>query len=370
MENKKISSIQVGALLIMITIAAFSGIGIFSIVKASGIDAYLSVLIAGIIGTIYLLVYFYIAGYEPDLMLGEKICKLFGNKIGNILNIVVAGLILILGINVMFNLANFIVSQFLPETPNYVVGILFAIVVIYVNIKGIETLARTSFILTILSIILFGVTSFGLSATFEINNLMPFLEHGISRPFQGAFYILSLNLVSIFNLLIIPKNQLIDSKKLKRIMSISYVISIVALFVIVILTLGNLGIYLASIYQYPEYIVLKRIKIFNFIDRIENILTIQFIFSMFVSMCFGVYCVANLLKPRHKSKLLPTLVTILILIVATKAFKNNTIFNNYTYHIMPFIRLVFVAIIFIIALFIFIKRRKSRNQNKQDYYIE
>lgn len=370
MENKKISSIQVGALFIMITIAAFSGIGIFSIVKASGIDAYLSVLIAGIIGIIYLLIYFYIADYEPNLMLSEKVCKIFGNKLGKVLNIIIAILILILGINVMFNLANFIVSQFLPETPNYVIGILFSIVIIYVNIKGIETLARTSFILAILSLILFLVTAFGLSTNFETSNLMPFLEHGITRPFHGVFYILSLNLVSIFNLLIIPKNQIFDSKKLKLIMSISYVISIIALFVIAILTLGNLGIYLASIYQYPEYIVLKRIKIFSFVDRIENILTIQFIFSMFVSMCFGVYCVANLLKPRHKSKLLPTIITILILTISTMAFKNNTIFNNYTYHIVPFIRLAFVAIVFMIALVIFIKRRKLRKVNKQDYYIE
>lgn len=370
MESKKISSIQVGAIFILITIAAFSGIGIFSIVKASGIDAYLSVLIAGVIGIIYLLVYFYIVGYEPDLMLSEKICKLFGNKVGNGLNIVIAILVLILGINIMFNLANFIVSQFLPETPNYVVGILFAIVVIYVNIKGIETLARTSFILAILSMILFGVTAFGLSATFETSNLLPFLENGIGRPFHGAFYILSLNLGSIFNLLIIPKSQLVDSKKLKRVMTISYIISILALFTIVILTLGNLGIYLASIYQYPEYIVLKRIKIFNFIDRIENILTIQFIFSMFASMCFGVYCVTNLLKPRNKIRILPAFITVLILLVSTFAFKNNTIFNNYTYHIVPFIRLSFVGIIFIIAFTIFIKRQKFKSKNKQDCSIE
>ena len=141
-------------------------------------------------------------------------------------------------------------------------------------------------------------------------------------------------------------------------MTISYIISILALFAIVILTLGNLGIYLASIYQYPEYIVLKRIKIFNFIDRIENILTIQFIFSMFASMCFGVYCVTNLLKPRNKSRILPAFITVLILLVSTFAFKNN------------FILYLERRIRFIIAFTIFIKRQRFKSKNKQDCSIE
>lgn len=362
MINKKISSIQLCSIYILMTIASFTGIGIFSIVKASGIDAYLSVLIAGIIGIVYLLMYFYILDYEPDLQFGEKVNKLFGKKIGFIVNVIISILILTLGINVMFNLTNFIVSQFLPETPNYVVGILFAIITIYANIKGIETIARTSFILSILVLILYITTVFGLSPGFDKSNLMPFLEHGISRPFHGAYYVLTLNLATMFNLLIIPKNQLIDKKNIKKFMSISYVISIIFLFIIVFLTLGNLGIHLASIYQYPEYIVLKRIKIFNFIDRIENIITIQFIFSMFISMCFGVYNVGNILKPHHKSKILTTIITIIILVISLTAFSNNTAFNNYTYHIVPYIRIVFVLAIFFVGLIIFIKKRIEKKQ--------
>lgn len=369
MKNKKISSIQLSSILLMITIASFSGIGIFSIVKASGIDAYLSVLIAGIIGVSYLLIYFYVADYEPDLQLGEKTKKIFGQKIGFIINIVLACLILTLGINIMFNLTNFIVSQFLPETPNYIVGLLFAIITIYANIKGIETIARTSFILMILMLILYIITVFGLLPSFDKSNLMPFLEHGFNRPFHGAYYILTVNLASMFNLLVIPKNQLHDSKRLKTYMSIMYVLSIIMLFIIAVLTLGNLGIYLASIYQYPEYIVLKRIKIFNFIDRIENILTIQFIFSMFISLCFGIYSVGNILKPHHKSKLLTMSLTFLILIVSLLAFHNNTIFNNYTYYIVPYIRIAFVLMIFGIALIISIKRIMIK-KSRRDYYVK
>ena len=94
-----------------------------------------------------------------------KLCtRLFGKKIGFIINIIISILILTIGINVMFNLTNFIVSQFLPETPNYVVGILFVLITIYANIKGIETIARTSFILSMLVLILYVTTVFGLSS--------------------------------------------------------------------------------------------------------------------------------------------------------------------------------------------------------------
>lgn len=360
MKNKQISSIQLSSILLLMIIASFSGIGIFSIVKASGIDAYLSIPIAGVVGISYILVYFYIAGYEPDLQFGEKTKKIFGKKIGFIVNLIIALLILTLGINVMFNLTNFIVSQFLPETPNYIVGILFAVIAIYANIKGIETIARTSFILMILMAFLYFITVIGLMPGFDKSNLMPFLEHGMGRPFHGAYYILTLNLASIFNLLVIPKNQLYDSKNLKKCISIFYSISIVALFIIVFLTLGNLGIHLASIYQYPEYIVLKRLQMFDFIDRIENILTVQFIFSMFVSLCFGIYSVSNIIKPHNKSKLLIIFLTILILVISLTAFNNNTIFNNYTYNVVPYIRIIFVVSMLLLALIIFIKRRVNK----------
>lgn len=369
MKDKQISSIQLSSILLLMIIASFSGIGIFSIVKASGIDAYLSIPIAGIIGISYIFIYFYIAGYEPNLQFGEKIMKLFGNKIGFIINIIISCLILTLGINVMFNLTNFIVSQFLPETPNYIVGILFAIIAIYANIKGVETIARTSFILMIFMSLLYLTTVVGLMPGFDKSNLMPFLEYGISRPFHGAFYILTLNLASIFNLLVIPKNQIYDSKNFKKFILIFYLISIVALFIVVFLTLGNLGIHLASIYQYPEYIVLKRLQMFDFIDRIENILTIQFIFGMYVSLCFGIYSVSNILKPHNKSKLLTIFLTVLILVISLTAFSNNTVFNNYTYNIVPYIRIAFIFAMFIIALIIFIKRRLNK-KTKKDYYIE
>ena len=75
------------------------------------------------------------------------------------------------------------------------------------------------------------------------------------------------------------------------------------MFGIIFITLGNLGINLSQLYQYPEYIVLKRINLFEFLDRIENLLSIQRILKIYISLSFFTYFISNTIKPHNKSSL-------------------------------------------------------------------
>ena len=58
MIKDKINCLQFAAMMSVILIASFVGIGMFSIIKSAGVDAYLSIIIAGIIGIFIVLTFF------------------------------------------------------------------------------------------------------------------------------------------------------------------------------------------------------------------------------------------------------------------------------------------------------------------------
>lgn len=359
MIKDKINSLQLSSMMMMLMVASFLGIGMFSIIKSAGVDAYISILIGGIAGIFVLLTFFVIFDYEPNLSIGDKFKNVFGKKIGTVLNLITLLIVITLGISAMFNLTTFITSQFLPETPAWIIGVAFSLVVILINIKGLETLSRTCLILLIICIILFLGSMIGLIPEFQLSNLKPYLEYGFKRPLIGAFYNFSFNIIPIYFLLVVPKNSLVNKEKYKKYIWIFYVASVAFKFILMLMTMGVLGIHLASIYQYPEYIVLKRINLFDFIDRIENIITIQWLFGLFFNMSFVVYYISNSLKFANKSKLLPIILQAIIFFESLFLFKNNTNFNDYTYTKVPIVRLSLLFIYILLFIMILIKKKKK-----------
>ncbi len=67
----------------------------------------------------------------------------------------------------------------------------------------------------------------------------------------------------------------------------------IIIFTIAIVTSSILGKYLLQTYQYPVYITLKRISLFNFIDRIENFLSFQWILSGITVIAMTIYSVSK-----------------------------------------------------------------------------
>jgi energy-coupling factor transporter transmembrane protein EcfT len=72
----------------------------------------------------------YISNYQPNKKLNEKIITLFGNKIGFIINILFSLILISLAITLLYNINNFILSQFLYRTPFLISSSLFIILII------------------------------------------------------------------------------------------------------------------------------------------------------------------------------------------------------------------------------------------------
>ncbi len=359
-NNQKINMLQFSAIYVSMILTFFLAIGSYSLIKATAVDGWISIILGGLVGFILVWIFIYIFNYEPDLPIYQKTLKLFGKKIGTVVNFILCILIFILGINIIYANTNFIISQFLSETPYLYVSIFFVLLVIYINTKGIEVLSRVALITIFFSLILYLISAIGLIPNIDIENLKPFLEFGMSRPIKGIFYVIAINLAPAFLLLAIPKNSIIDNEKYKTYISISYIMSIILMLIVFIYIIGNLGIHLASYYQFPEYMVLKRINFFEFINRIENLIITQWILESFISLSFIVYFISNTIKQKPQHKLISSIVTIAILIVSKYAFKNNTQYNTYSFTYAPYLRSIIIIVFVIIAVAIFLKRKKTK----------
>ena len=355
MNKEKLTPIQFSCLVCFPMLALFSGIGTHNIIRIAEIDSYLSVLMSYGIGLLPLLLFLGIFNYKQELNIVDKNKYLFGKYLGTIINYLINICIFAIGIMLLYNVSNFAISQFLSETPRLVFMILLGIILIYNVSLGIENISKVAIIFLGIICLLTIISTAGVMPTFELSNIKPILEFGIKNPLKGSLALTLTNVVPIFMLLIVPKNQVQQNKKTHKYIFGFYTLAFLFMFLALILTIGSLGIYLCDLYQYPEYTVLKKISIFNFLDRIENFIYIKWILNAIICLALIIYYIQFSIKKTSK-KLLPTIIVGLLIFISLYFFKNSTAFYQACLSIFPYICLFLFIIYLVIGLNILIRK--------------
>lgn len=359
----KINSLQYSVIITFLIYIPILGIGTNLLINIAKNNAYISTIIMGITGVLILLLFNYIHSYNKDKPISTTIINLYGKVLGSIINTIICIIFLIISITYLYNLSNFITSQFLSQTPTVIIVISIAILIAYNLSKGFQNMSRVSLVLFIINIILFILTLIFLIPHTDINKLKPFLSNDITSITKAGLLLASTNILPIFALLCIPKNNIKDNKKLSKYLVTFYTTTIISCFLLVSTTISTLGIYLSKMYQYPEYITLKEVNLLGFIERSENILSIQWILGYFVAISLFIYYISSTIKIKEDTP--NNIITIIILIITIystrKIFKNNTMFNYYITNIFPYITMILLLVFILIAITIFIKKRKIPN---------
>lgn len=355
MSKDKISNIQFACLIVFPVLAFFLGIGTHNTIKIAEVDSYISVFLAYLIGFIPLLLFMLIFNYKKELDLKDKVKYLFGSTLGTIINWLIYILIFIIGATLFISISNFAISQFLAETPVLALMLLLSLVLIYNVSLGIENISRVSIIFLAIICLLTIVSTAGVIPHFEMSNIKPILENGIISPLKGGLVLTLTNVVPIFVLLVVPKDKIQDNQKTNKYLVAFYTLAFVFAFLAMLLTIGSLGIYLCNVYQYPEYTVLKKISLFNSIDRVENFVYIKWILSSVSCLSLIIYYLNASIKKDSK-KLFPTIVIALMIFFTLKIFINNTIFYKFILNIFPYICLFLLCIYVIIGINIIVRK--------------
>ena len=278
---KKITSLEYNTVLFFLIRACFIEISSSIIIASSKEDAWISILIGFLFGLMIFFLYEKMKSQYNDKDIIE-INFINFKHLGFLVNFVILIGVLIFTICNFWSLVHFIDSQFLYKTSTFIVTIAVFLPICYASFKDLHILGKVSLVLFYIGMFFIIFILFGLVSGINTENIKPILHNNI---FYGAFVFIAFNILPIFLLTIIPKNMIKDySKKMNLCF---YFISTFSLLNVMFLTISIFGIDLASIYNYPSFHLLKRVSVLDFIDRVESILSLEWIFALFVLIIMG-----------------------------------------------------------------------------------
>ncbi len=302
---------EYNSLLYLISQPLFLGIGFINIIKSLGNDYWIGIIIGLIIGLLL--------NYILNILSRPNNKYLF----------ILLNILFLLIITVV--LSNCISSLYLNKTPLNLIVLPLLLIAFYSSIKGDDTIFKVANIIVLINIILFLIASISLIPLISITNFLPLI---------GDSSIISI-LLSALDFALISSTPLILFPNLKK--NYNYKVHFISIFTIIgffVLIIGTLGVNVASIFNYPEYIIFKRVTFLDFFDNIQNIIFLMWIFAAF--SLIGL-CTLNIRKNTNKKTLLMILIIILLI---SNVISNYTLFNFINSNIR-YILLLILAIFFL-----------------------
>ena len=116
---------------------------------------------------------------------------------------------------------------------------------------------------------------------------------------------------------------------------------------LIIAIIGTFSIELASTLNYPEFVLVKKINYFNFIEHIENILSTQWLYTLFMFASLCTFYIKVFLENKKISNIFLYLIILISSFFSLKLFNNTTIGYNFIksyYHVISLLILLFLII--------------------------
>src|SRR5699024_7539059 len=165
------------------------GVGVlslaFNVFNTAEQDGWISTLIAGVAIQVAIIIIWMMARRFPSSTIFDILPQLLGKWIGNVVNlgyliyfIMTAALVLAINDQIIKNWV-------LPETPSWVISLLMTITGVYICTGSLRILARFYSFVSLLLIVLFLLTTYGLKDA-EFLNLLPVGEAGGIKIITGA----------------------------------------------------------------------------------------------------------------------------------------------------------------------------------------
>ena len=333
-----------------LTRSLFLGFGLSLLISYTGKDTYLPSLIGVCLGLIITRFYEQIIIKKDNQSLKELYKK---NKVIGLIAkslMLIASILLVIYTLVLYIV--FVVSFLLVNTPELFIVIPFLIISLYCAFKGLKVINRVAASLIPLSLVLLLFGLFGLSKDLELTNFLPILTH---TPLSSLKTTLAFAGISAFpNILTLHLKP--DIKNYTKL----YLLASFLIILNILFINGVFGEALSLIFRFPEYMVLKQLKIFRFIEKVENIISTAWVFDLFITLVMAIYSIKETIPEKH-NKLITTLIVSIILFIVIKTFSFNYVNELRLYFSLPYIALI-LALIIIPPFMYLVKKDKAKKQ--------
>ncbi|MFW0968002.1 MAG: GerAB/ArcD/ProY family transporter [Thermacetogeniaceae bacterium] len=237
--------------------------------KEAGQDAWLSVLIAGVVGFIIGVFVVSLGLRFPNKNLVEYSIELLGPWFGRGVCIIFALFFLHLSAYLVRAFSVLLMTETMPETPFFVLNMLMVILVAYGVYLGLEVFSRVNEIIFPLFMLAIVIIFAMAAPEMDFEQLKPYLTHSFPGILRGSLILTSFYAEGAFVLMLIP--SLRNPKDARKIV---LPVSIILLFVIFTDVVGLISLFGAqetARMLFPTFELAKTVSLGAFVERIESL---------------------------------------------------------------------------------------------------
>ena len=266
----KIKGMDTSIFLFFLINACFILIGSKTLIKLNGINSLLTIIIGTLLG------YFFI-NYMSHLLNKKKIKN---NKFILLLSSIIC---LFLTVYSSYQLSNFVSYNMLEHVSIYIITFSFLILATYLASKKINIIIRICEIFLFIFVIIFLLEIISLIKYINFKDIVTLKNIDVTNMINGINIYLIMTIAPCFYLFFI------NNCKVKNELKKGYILTSLYILINIVMVIGILGMDLIEIYKYPEVTILKKINFLNIIDRLENLLSVNMFFSLFIFISINFY---------------------------------------------------------------------------------
>ena len=177
----KVSRLQYFCLITNLLYGKAIGLTTGAMVRVIGSDVWTSMTIVFIAGTVLILIVAYTGSKFPDMTIVDYSNQLLGKWITGFFSILLTVFFAFAFVTSANTMTLHVKQYLLPETPFFVLCLLYTALALYGVLLGIEVIIRISFAAFVMIVLFNIITVIGTLQDFRVMNILPIMDKGIAR---------------------------------------------------------------------------------------------------------------------------------------------------------------------------------------------
>lgn len=329
----------------------------------AGTDGWITSIIASVIGISIVFLLIRVSSMDKNMNLFELIESVLGKFIGKTVILLFLFFMFFLTASNLRQIGDFATTQILINTPVPIIMFIFVLTSLYAIKLGLEVIGRSCeifFPYALISLILLVIL---VSPEADVTRIKPIMEDKPSAAFAAVIPALGVPYFQLIVFLgIIPYVNAF--KKAKKGFYIGTVVASFTLLLITFMSLTVLGPDFTGRQIFPIYSLGQKISIGNFLERVEVLAAIAWVFTIFFKIIINFYVLSLGLSHIFKLKNISTLSTplsFILIITGIVLYPNIVYFHEFVAYYFVFFSATMGLFLPLLLLFMDKLKRAKHN---------
>ena len=364
-EQGKISNRQALLLICNSILASMILISPALLTQEAGQDAWISILIAGVLGVLMGILVISLGLRFPQKNLVEYSIELLGPWLGKAVCIIFALFFLYLTAYLIDSFSALLITETKPETPIVVLNTFLIILVAYGVYLGLEVFSRVNEIIFPIFIVVFLFIFCLAVPEMDFEQLKPIFTHPPSHILWGSLILFSFYAEGAFILMLIP--SLRESSGVRKIAGTVSVILTVVMLIDVVGLIALFGSQETARMAFPSFELAKTVHLGGFLERIESLVVGIWVGSVSLKiMAFYYVSVLTFAEVFNLKDYRPLVLpyAIILVVLSIIGWENTTHINIFLSRYYPLLAVTVLAGLTLLLYLVFIGRKSGNKGGK------